>query len=84
MGMSALDIQVGGEHYKTKKIQPIEYCEANKLSACESAVVKYITRWREKGGIQDLNKIKHYVDLLIELNGLSEDSPGAKQEAGVD
>ena len=62
----ALAIQVGGSHYKNCKIQPIEYCEANRLGACESAVVKYITRWRDKGGLEDLNKIKHYVDLLIE------------------
>ena len=63
---SALAIQVGGNHYKNCTIQPVEYCEANRLGACESAVVKYITRWRDKGGLDDLNKIKHYVDLLIE------------------
>ena len=63
---SALNTQVAGSHYKHRKIQPIEYCEANRLGACESAIVKYITRWREKGGMKDLEKIKHYVDLLIE------------------
>lgn len=63
----ALAIQVGGSHYKNCIIQPVEYCEANRLGACESAVVKYITRWRDKGGLEDLNKIKHYVDLLIEI-----------------
>ena len=63
---SALAIQVGGNHYKDCTIQPVEYCEANRLGACESAVVKYITRWRDKGGLEDLNKVKHYVDLLIE------------------
>lgn len=63
---SALNTQVAGSHYKHRKIQPIEYCEANRLGACESAIVKYITRWREKGGMNDLEKIKHYVDLLIE------------------
>ena len=62
----ALAIQVGGNHYKNCIIQPVEYCEANRLGACESAIVKYITRWRDKGGLEDLNKIKHYVDLLIE------------------
>ena len=62
----ALAIQVGGSHYKNCIIQPVEYCEANRLGACESAIVKYITRWRDKGGLEDLNKIKHYVDLLIE------------------
>lgn len=66
---TALDEQVGGSHYKNMRIQPIEYCEANELGACESAIVKYITRWREKGGHEDLRKIKHYVDLLIEMDG---------------
>lgn len=63
---SALAIQVAGNHYRNRIIQPVEYSEANRLGACESAVVKYITRWRDKGGLEDLNKIKHYVDLLIE------------------
>lgn len=65
--MSALDIQVGGGHYKNRSIQPIEYIHANNLNFCEGSIVKYITRWRDKGGVKDLEKIKHYVDLLIEL-----------------
>ncbi len=65
--MSALDVQVGGSHYKDKAIQPIEFIHANKLGFIEGSIVKYITRWREKGGVKDLEKIKHYVDLLIEL-----------------
>lgn len=68
---SALSVQVGGSHYKTLKIQPIEFCHANKLGPCESAVVKYISRWKYKNGIEDLHKVKHYVDLLIELEGLT-------------
>ena len=63
-----LNIQVGGSHYKTMRIQPLEFCVANKLGPCESAIVKYISRWREKGGYEDLRKIKHYVDLLMELD----------------
>lgn len=65
--MSALEIQVGGQHYKGKTIQPIEYIHANNLNYSEGAIVKYITRWREKNGFEDLEKIKHYVDLLIEM-----------------
>tara|TARA_R110000765_G_scaffold281888_1_gene379147 strand:- start:178 stop:408 length:231 start_codon:yes stop_codon:yes gene_type:complete len=64
---SALDVQVGGAHYRSSAIQPITYIHANKLSFIEGSIVKYITRWRDKGGVQDLEKIKHYVDLLIEL-----------------
>lgn len=63
---SALDVQVGGVHYKQFKIQPIEYILANNLGYIEGNIIKYISRWRSKNGIQDLEKIKHYVDLLIE------------------
>lgn len=66
----ALAVQVGGAHYKDTAIQPIVYIHANELGFCEGNVVKYITRWRDKGGKQDLEKVKHYVDLLIDLEGL--------------
>ncbi len=69
---SALEKQIGGGHYRIHNIQPIEYIHANDLSFIEGCVVKYITRWREKNGIQDLEKVKHYVDLLIELEGRKE------------
>ena len=59
--------QVGGAHYKKYAIQPIEYAHANKLGPCEANIVKYATRWKDKGGIEDLEKIKHYADLLIHL-----------------
>jgi hypothetical protein len=62
-----LDVQVGGGHYKGKRIQPVEYISANNLNFLEGCIVKRITRWREKNGFQDLEKIKHEVDLLIEL-----------------
>lgn len=61
-----LSRQVGGKHYKDKTIQPITYILANNLDFCEGSIVKYITRWRSKGGVEDLEKIKHYVDFLIE------------------
>ena len=64
--MSALDRQVGGNHYCNNKIQPIEYIMGNHLEFAEGSIIKYITRWREKGGIADLEKIKHYCDFLIE------------------
>lgn len=63
----ALAVQVGGEHYKKLAIQPVEYIHANNLGFIEGSIVKYATRWRDKGGIHDLQKIKHFVDLLIEL-----------------
>lgn len=66
MSGSALDIQIGGDHYKALAIQPIEYILANKLPFSEGAVVKYISRWRAKGGVKDLEKAKHLIELLIE------------------
>jgi hypothetical protein len=65
-----LQEQIGGDHYKKYKIQPTEYCQLNRLPHIESCIVKYATRWRDKGGIEDLKKIKHYVDLLITIEGL--------------
>lgn len=63
----AKEIQIGGNHYKDLKIQPIEYIHANGLNFLEGNVVKYITRHRKKNGKQDLEKAKHCIDLLIEL-----------------
>jgi hypothetical protein len=60
-----LTVQVGGGHYKNQAIQPIEYCMMNQLDACQSAVIKYITRFRFKNGIEDLEKAKHYIDIPI-------------------
>lgn len=65
--MSALDVQEGGNHYKDKAIQPVEYMHANKMGYIEGSVVKYVTRWRDKNGVQDLKKARHFLDLLIEL-----------------
>ena len=64
---SALDKQVGGSHYRDKGIQPIIYIHANNLGFCEGNVVKYLTRWRDKNGLADLEKAKHYIELLIEM-----------------
>jgi len=68
MSMSATGSQVGGEHYMNLAIQPMEYSVANNLGPCEHTAIKYLTRWREKGGYVDLEKAKHCIDLLIELD----------------
>lgn len=73
--MSALDEQPGGDHYKDRAIQPVEYIHANHLDFFEGNVIKYITRWRTKGGLQDLEKAKHYIDLLMELEREFYDKP---------
>lgn len=64
---SALDRQEGGDHYKDLKIQPVEFIHANGIPFIEGNVIKYVTRWRAKNGIKDLEKARHYIDLLIEL-----------------
>lgn len=64
----ASDKQIAGSHYKDMEIQPYEYCERNKLTGLESNVVKYVSRWRKKGGRVDLEKAIHCLELLIELN----------------
>lgn len=63
----ALKHQEGGDHYKDLKIQPVEYIFANNIPFCEGNAIKYLTRWRSKGGVEDLKKAKHFIDLLIDL-----------------
>ncbi len=60
-------IQVGGGHYQTKAIQPWDYIVSNRLGYLEGNVVKYVSRWQEKGGRQDLEKARHYLDKLLEV-----------------
>lgn len=61
-----LNEQVGGSHYKTMKIQPIEFIQSNDLGFCEGNIIKYTCRYKQKGGVEDLNKVIHYARLLIE------------------
>ena len=65
--MSALKTQVGGGHYKNMAIQPIEFIHANGIPFAEGSIIKYVSRWRAKNGIADLEKARHFIDLLIEL-----------------
>jgi len=64
--MTAKDIQIGGEHYKKFAIQPIEFILKNHIPHCEANVIKYVVRHTFKGGVEDLMKAKHYIDLLID------------------
>ena len=64
---SALNVQVGGEHYKNLAIQPVAYNHANNLSFLEGNVVKYITRHKTKNKAQDIRKIIHYCTLILQL-----------------
>jgi hypothetical protein len=64
---SAFSRQVGGSHYKNLAIQPLEFIVANELDFPTGNVVKYVVRYKLKGGLEDLKKARHYLDLLIEL-----------------
>ena len=59
--------QVGGNHYKDCKIQPIEYITANNLTYAEGNIIKYFTRSRRNGGKNDLLKAKHYIEIILEM-----------------
>ncbi len=65
--MSALDKQEGGNHYKTMKIQPTEYNQANGIGWCEGNIIKYASRHKAKNGAEDVKKIIHYAELLLQL-----------------
>lgn len=65
--MSALETQEGGTHYKDMAIQPIEFIHANNIPFAEGCIIKYVCRHRAKNGIKDLEKARHFIALLIEL-----------------
>jgi len=65
---NANDVQIAGTHYKDKSIQPWDYIVSNKLGYLEGNIVKYVSRWKDKGGIDDLRKARHYLDKLIEVS----------------
>jgi len=60
------ETQIGGDHYRSMAIQPLEYSLANGLGPCETNVVKYVSRWKAKGGVEDLRKARHYIEALID------------------
>ncbi len=64
--MNNKDIQIGGSHYKDMKIQPIDYIVENEIPYREANVIKYVSRYKSKNGLEDLQKARHYLDLLIE------------------
>ena len=76
------DKQVGGDHYSKMKIQPAEFINKNKMMFAEGNAIKYICRHINKGGEQDLQKAKHYIDMIIERD-YGDDSEKSKVFAGV-
>jgi hypothetical protein len=64
--MKSYKKQVGGNHYKNYKIQPVEFIIKNNIGFVEGNIIKYVLRFKEKGGAVDLEKAKHYIELLID------------------
>ena len=59
------DKQIGGSHYKDMVIQPFEFISKNELTFFQGNVIKYVCRYKQKNGIQDLEKVIHYCQLEI-------------------
>lgn len=72
----ALNTQIGGEHYKKLKIEPVQYIMANNIGFCEGSAIKYLTRWKEKGGVEDLYKARHFIDILIDIEEAMDEGKG--------
>lgn len=79
----ANSIQHGGDHYKRKAIEPWDYIEANGIGFLDGNAIKYLTRWREKNGIEDLKKARHYIDKLIEVETAKRSHPQVTTEANA-
>jgi hypothetical protein len=71
----ANSIQHGGDHYKKKSIEPWDFIEANGIGFLDGNAIKYLTRWKDKNGIEDLKKARHYVDKLIEVETAKQSQP---------
>lgn len=65
--LKASDKQVGGSHYNKYKIQPFVFAFENNMPFLEANVLKYIMRHKDKNGIDDLKKAKHYIQLAAEM-----------------
>ena len=72
--MNVYKKQIGGSHYKNMKIQPAEFINQNNLLFAEGNAIKYICRHKHKGEMQDLEKAKHYIDMIIERDYGPKDS----------
>lgn len=67
MELEPQEVQIGGDHYKKLKIQPTEFIHTNNIPFIEGNIIKYVIRHRDKNGLEDLKKAKHYLELLIKF-----------------
>ena len=75
--MSALDLQEGGDHYRTLAIQPVEFVMRNRWDFCAGCILKYLVRYRRKGGLSDLRKARHFVELRAAISAEPIEGPPA-------
>ena len=76
--------QIGGSHYKNYKIQPTEYIIANDLNFCQGNIIKYVTRYKDKNGAEDLKKAKHYIDILLaEYDRIEQEERKYEEDNGI-
>lgn len=68
MQTPANEVQIGGNHYKQQVIEPWDYIVANDIPFLEGSIIKYVSRWKRKGGVADLEKARHFLQKLIEVN----------------
>ena len=80
--MSVWKKQIGGKHYIKYRIQPSQFVVENKLLYPEGSIIKYILRHQDKGGKEDLEKAKHFIDMIIERDYKIEDEPQKDWDAG--
>ena len=80
--MSVYKKQIGGKHYIKYRIQPSQFVVENKLLYPEGTVIKYVIRHQDKGGKEDLEKAKHFIDMIIERDYKIEDEPQKDWDAG--
>lgn len=78
----ANDKQIGGNHYKKNAIQPWDYIIANGLGYLDGTAIKYITRWRDKGGIADIDKAIHFLEKLKEVYYAEEEAAKIMKDNG--
>lgn len=73
--MSANDRQVGGNHYQKHVVQHWDIVAMYGLDYFQGQITKYVMRWRDKGGVEDLEKARHFLDKYIELERSKTDGP---------
>lgn len=64
--MKATNKQIGGNHYKDMKYQPMDFAYDNNLGAHQYDIIKYVCRYKTKGGEEDLDKAIHVLEMLKE------------------